>query len=108
MNSFRSPRDEHMEIENRWRLLLEREANLSRRERDVRVKEEDIRRFIRSNSITSMQPVMPQMPQMPPIRHSPPYTHSKKSRKKSFNNNDKDYSRFAVKPDTEIHKHESP
>lgn len=83
---FRTPRDEFMDIENRWRLISSREANLDKREREVRAREEDIRRFLHTNPA--------QMP-MPP----PPPVHNRNNRK-GFKN--KDYSQFAVNADTKV------
>lgn len=100
MNNFRSARDEHAEIENRWRVLTSREARLNVREKAVREKETEIRRFINANPPTQMAAPMPttfQFPTQLSCTGMPPPTPRNPSRRRK--NQDKDYAKLAVKPD---------
>lgn len=104
MNNFRSTSDEFMEIEDRWRLLSSREAMLVKREKDVRVKEEEVRRFIGANyrSMPMVSMAMPMQTQMSKPHH-PNKHHRNHYKKRPFLANvdaDKDYSQFAAKPET--------
>lgn len=93
MNRFRSARDEHIEIENRWRLLNLREAHLNVREKEVRQREADIRHFISTNPMMTSQiqtPVHALHPRMP----RPRQTFKKHGKHK-------DYSQFAVRTEKE-------
>lgn len=107
MNNFRSARDEHAEIENRWRVLSSREAHLNVREKAVRERETEIRRFINANPPMQMAAHMPtpfqlptqvSYPRMPPPTPRQPSKRSKNHDKK-VPREDKDYAQFAVKPD---------
>lgn len=89
MNNFRSTHDEFVDIEKRWSLLSSREAILAKRERDVRVKEEEIRKLMKA------MPIQMPIPQAP---HRPQREHHKQKAFRKKQHNDKDYSQFAVKP----------
>lgn len=105
MDNVRSHRDEFMEIENRWRLLSSREAHLSLREKAVREREEEIRRFMASNTSMPM-PLALSVSVPPPIQQPiPHFKHINRKNIHAFVNNknkdnDKDYSRLAaVRPE---------
>lgn len=97
MNSFRTPRDEYIDIEKRWQFL-------SKRESEVRAREEQLRRYLDANpsmamAISAQMPMQQTFPQARTRPPPPPYR--KKNRKKNIPVNDKhkDYAQFAVKPD---------
>lgn len=101
MANFRSTRDEFMDIEHRWRLVASREARLEKRERDVRLKEEEIRQFMNINPPVTMatpmrMPMHHQPPQPSPPLHQKPARNHRKNRIST--NTDKDYAQFAVVP----------
>lgn len=107
MNNFRSARDENVDIENRWRLLYSREAHLNIREKEVRQREAEIRRFMSSGPPMQMAPHAQTPIQLPmQVSHPrmpPPPTRKgfKKSRKHITSGlcEGKDYAQYAVRPD---------
>lgn len=103
MTNIRSTRDEFMDIENRWRVIASREASLEKRERDVRLKEEQIRQFMNTNHPIAMampsRMSMPHLPTQPSLNtQGKQVRHNKKTRINRNMNMDKDYSQFAVVP----------
>lgn len=110
MNNFRSARDEHVEIENRWRILSSREAHLNVREKAVRERETEVRRFINANPPMQMAAHIPtpfnspahiSYPRMPPPTPRQPSKRSKNIKNTKGPREDKDYAQFAVKPDND-------
>ena len=108
MNNFRTPRDEYIDIEKRWQLL-------SKRESEVRAREEQLRRYLNANpqmsmSISAQMPMQRPMSQPPHRPPPPPYTRNR-NRKKTIpvnNDIDKDYAQLAVKPGKNNGIKESP
>lgn len=84
MKSFRSARDEYMDIEDRWRVIFAREAHLNKREQQIQQREKHARRLMTAFHYGKERDT------------KTPTTKNSSSSK--LNNNNKDYAQFAVRP----------
>lgn len=82
--NFRCHRDELVDIEKRWGLVVEREQYLNKREADLRAREEQFRRLLQNNSTAT------------PVFHEKKFGRDRHSVYAGANKN---YSKYAAKRD---------